>query len=186
MNTILLKTRSFGQDLIKNLCKKTVPYFTHLEEAIIELKEGKEKEIIMQSLKGWAMAEIEGSIESWKKIAIKLLKRFFDIIISDTDIKNNKKSKKGILRIDKEKKCLAFLFFRQMYDAGVFPDCTIDMLAKFLNQLIDPEINNRTISNCLAKLKVDVEKDFVYFAHLYIAHKKIERLDDFCKSDIYS
>ena len=185
MNIILLKTRTFGQDLIKKLCKKTVPYFTHLEEALIELKEGKEKEIIMQSLKGWAMA-VEGSIGFWKKIAIKLLKRFFDIIISETNIKNNKKSKKGILRIDKEKKCLAFLFFRQMYDAGVFPDCTIDMLAKFLNQLIDPEINYRTISNSLAKLKVGVEKDFVHFAHLYIAHKKIERLDDFCKSDNYS
>ena len=68
-----------------------------------------------------------------------------------------------------------------MYDAGVFPNCSLNRLSHFLNDTFNLDKSYRTITNNLIKFKVDKEKDFVYYATLFLEQKKREYSEEFTK-----
>ena len=86
INEFLLKTLQYGRDMVKNLCQKKLPYFGQLKRVLKELKEGYEKESILQFLLGWAKGEIEGEILHWKELATSFIKEFHKV--KNCDYKN--------------------------------------------------------------------------------------------------
>ena len=174
INEFLLKTLQYGRDIVKNLCQKKLPYFGQLKRVIKGLKEGSQKEVILQSLLGWAMGEIEGEILHWKELAASFLKEYHKVKNTENKVQSKDKTVKQTLPINMTKRELIILFFRQMYDAGTFLNCTIEKLACFINDTFHLDKSYRTISNSLSKFKVEKEKDLVYHATLILEQKKQE------------
>ena len=75
-NELLSKTLQYGREIVKSLCRKNLPYFGQLKRVLKELKDGYEKESILQFLLGWAKGEIEGEILHWKELAVSFIKEF--------------------------------------------------------------------------------------------------------------
>ena len=174
INEFLLKTLQYGRDMVKNLCQKKLPYFGQLKRVLKELKEGYEKESILQFLLGWAKGEIEGEILHWKELAASFLKEYHKVKNTENKVQSKDKTVKQTLPINMTKRELIILFFRQMYDAGAFLNCTIEKLARFINDTFHLDKSYRTISNSLSKFKVEKEKDLVYHATLILEQKKQE------------
>ncbi|WP_350455848.1 hypothetical protein [Macellibacteroides fermentans] len=174
INEMLLKTLQYGREIVKSLCRKNLPYFGQLKRVIKELKEGSHKESILQSLLGWAMGEIEGEILHWKELAASFLKEYHKVKNTENKVQSKDKTVKQTLPINMTKRELIILFFRQMYDAGTFLNCTIEKLARFINDTFHLDKSYRTISNSLSKFKVEKEKDLVYHATLILEQKKQE------------
>ena len=174
INEMLLKTLQYGREIVKILCRKNLPYFGQLKRGIKELKEGSQKESILQSLLGWAMGEIEGEILHWKELAASFLKEYHKVKKTENKLKSKDKTVKQSLPINMTKRELILLFFRQMYDVGAFLNCTIEKLARFINDTFHLDKSYRTISNSLSKFKVEKEKDLVYHATLILEQKKQE------------
>ena len=181
MSELLLKTVQYGREIVKILCRKNLPYFGQLKRGIKELKEGFQKESILQSLLGWAMGEIESEILHWKELAASFLKEYHKVNNAENQSRGKVKTVKQTLPIDMTKRELIILFFRQMYDAGAFLNCTIEKLARFINDTFHLDKSYRTISNSLSKFKVDKKKDFVYYATLFLEQKKQECSTEFSK-----
>ena len=146
-NEMLLKTLQYGRDMVKNLCQKKLPYFGQLKRVLKELKEGYEKESILQFLLGWAKGEIEGKILHWKELAASFIKEFHKAKNAENKAQSKDKSRNEPLPIDMTKRELIILFIRQMYDAGAFLNCTIEKLARFINDTFHLDKSYRTISN---------------------------------------
>ena len=174
INEMLLKTLQYGREIVKSLCRKNLPYFGQLKRVIKELKEGAHKESILQSLLGWAMCEIEGKILHWKELAASFLKEYHKVKNAETKVQSKDKTVKQTLPVNMRKRELVILFFRHMYDAGAFLNCTIEKLARFINDTFHLDKSYRTISNSLSKFKVEKEKDLVYHATLILEQKKQE------------
>ena len=174
INEMLLKTLQYGREIVKSLCRKNLPYFGQLKRVIKELKEGAHKESILQSLLGWAMGEIEGEILHWKELAASFLKEYHKVKNAETKVQSKDKTVKQTLPVNMRKRELVILFFRHMYDAGAFLNCTIEKLARFINDTFHLDKSYRTISNSLSKFKVEKEKDLVYHATLILEQKKQE------------
>ena len=181
MSELLLKTVQYGREIVKILCRKNLPYFGQLKRGIKELKEGFQKESILQSLLGWAMGEIESEILHWKELAASFLKEYHKAKNAENKAPSKDKTVKQTLSINMAMRELIILFFRQMYDAGAFLNCTIEKLARFINDTFHLDKSYRTITNNLIKLKVDKEKDFVYYATLFLEQKKRECSEEFTK-----
>ena len=181
MSELLLKTVQYGREIVKILCRKNLPYFGQLKRGIKELKEGSQKESILQSLLGWAMGEIEGEILHWKELAASFLKEYHKAKNAENKAQSKDKSRNEPLPIDMTKRELIILFIRQMYDAGAFPNCSLNRLSHFLNDTFNLDKSYRTITNNLIKFKVDKEKDFVYYATLFLEQKKRECSEEFTK-----
>ena len=173
-NELLSKTLQYGREIVKSLCRKNLPYFGQLKRVIKELKEGSHKESILQSLLGWAMGEIEGEILHWKELAASFLKEYHKVKNAETKVPSKDKTVKQTLPVNMRKRELVILFFRHMYDAGAFLNCTIEKLARFINDTFHLDKSYRTISNSLSKFKVEKEKDLVYHATLILEQKKLE------------
>ncbi len=173
-NELLSKTLQYGREIVKSLCRKNLPYFGQLKRVIKELKEGAHKESILQSLLGWAMGEIEGEILHWKELAASFLKEYHKVKNAETKVQSKDKTVKQTLPINMRKRELVILFFRHMYDAGAFLNCTIEKLARFINDTFHLDKSYRTISNSLSKFKVEKEKDLVYHAFQILEQKKQE------------
>ena len=173
-NELLSKTLQYGREIVKSLCRKNLPYFGQLKRVIKELKEGAHKESILQSLLGWAMGEIEGEILHWKELAASFLKEYHKVKNAETKVQSKDKTVKQTLPINMRKRELVILFFRHMYDAGAFLNCTIEKLARFINDTFHLDKSYRTISNSLSKFKVEKEKNLVYHATLILEQKKQE------------
>ena len=146
INEFLLKTLQYGRDMVKNLCQKKLPYFGQLKRVLKELKDGYEKESILQFLLGWAMGEIEGEILHWKELATSFIKEFHKVKNADNKAQSKDKSVKQTLSINMTKRALVILFFRQLYDAGAFLNCTIEKLAHFINDTFHLDKSYRTIA----------------------------------------
>ncbi|SKB39927.1 hypothetical protein [Macellibacteroides fermentans] len=174
INEMLLKTLQIGREIVKSLCRKNLPYFGQLKRVIKGLKEGSQKEVILQSLLGWAMGEIEGEILHWKELAASFLKEYHKVKNTENKVQSKDKTVKQTLPINMTKRELILLFFRQMYDVGAFLNCTIEKLARFINDTFHLDKSYRTISNSLSKFKVEKEKDLVYHATLILEQKKQE------------
>jgi hypothetical protein len=174
INEMLLKTLQYGREIVKSLCRKNLPYFGQLKRVIKELKDEYQKEVILQSLLGWAMGEIEGEILHWKELATSFIKEFHKVKNADNKAQSKDKARNEPLPIDITMRELIILFFRQMYDAGAFLNCTIEKLARFINDTFHLDKSYRTISNSLSKFKVEKEKDLVYHATLILEQKKQE------------
>jgi hypothetical protein len=174
INEMLLKTLQYGREIVKSLCRKNLPYFGQLKRVIKGLKEGSQKEVILQSLLGWAMGEIEGEILHWKELAASFLKEYHKVKNTENKVQSKDKTVKQTLPINMTKRELILLFFRQMYDVGAFLNCTIEKLARFINDTFHLDKSYRTISNSLSKFKVEKEKDLVYHATLILEQKKQE------------
>jgi hypothetical protein len=174
INEMLLKTLQYGREIVKSLCRKNLPYFGQLKRVIKGLKEGSQKEVILQSLLGWAMGEIEGEILHWKELAASFLKEYHKVKNTENKVQSKDKTVKQTLPINMTKRELILLFFRQMYDVGAFLNCTIEKLARFINDTFHLDKSYRTISNSLSKFKVEKEKDLVYHATLILDQKKQE------------
>ena len=174
INEMLLKTLQYGREIVKSLCRKNLPYFGQLKRVIKELKDEYQKEVILQSLLGWAMGEIEGEILHWKELATSFIKEFHKVKNADNKAQSKDKARNEPLPIDMTKRELIILFIRQMYDAGAFLNCTIEKLARFINDTFHLDKSYRTISNSLSKFKVEKEKDLVYHATLILEQKKQE------------
>ncbi|MDD4418603.1 MAG: hypothetical protein PHH81_07255 [Bacteroides graminisolvens] len=174
INEMLLKTLQYGREIVKSLCRKNLPYFGQLKRVIKGLKEGSQKEVILQSLLGWAMGEIEGEILHWKELAASFLKEYHKVKNTENKVQSKDKTVKQTLPINMTKRELILLFFRQMYDVGAFLNCTIEKLARFINDTFHLDKSYRTISNSLSKFKVEKEKDLVYHATLILEQKKLE------------
>ena len=181
INEMLLKTLQYGREIVKSLCRKNLPYFGQLKRVIKELKEGSQKEVILQSLLGWAMGEIEGEILHWKELAASFIKEFHKAKNAENKAQSKDKSRNEPLPIDMTKRELIILFIRQMYDAGAFPNCSLNRLSHFLNDTFNLDKSYRTITNNLIKFKVDKEKDFVYYATRFLEQKKRECSEEFTK-----
>ena len=181
INEFLLKTLQYGRDIVKNLCQKKLPYFGQLKRVLKELKEGYEKESILQFLLGWAKGEIEGESLHWKELAASFIKEFHKAKNAENKAQSKDKSRNEPLPIDMTKRELIILFIRQMYDAGAFPNCSLNRLSHFLNDTFNLDKSYRTITNNLIKFKVDKEKDFVYYATLFLEQKKRECSEEFTK-----
>ena len=173
-NELLSKTLQYGREIVKSLCRKNLPYFGQLKRVIKVLKEGAHKESILQSLLGWAMGEIEGEILHWKELAASFLKEYHKVKNTENKVQSKDKTVKQTLPINMTKRELILLFFRQMYDVGAFLNCTIEKLARFINDTFHLDKSYRTISNSLSKFKVEKEKDLVYHATLILEQKKQE------------
>ena len=174
INEMLLKTLQYGREIVKSLGRKNLPYFGQLKRGIKGLKEGSQKEVILQSLLGWAMGEIEGEILHWKELAASFLKEYHKVKNTENKVQSKDKTVKQTLPINMTKRELILLFFRQMYDVGAFLNCTIEKLARFINDTFHLDKSYRTISNSLSKFKVEKEKDLVYHATLILEQKKQE------------
>ena len=174
INEMLLKTLQYGREIVKSLCRKNLPYFGQLKRVIKELKDEYQKEVILQSLLGWAMGEIEGEILHWKELAASFLKEYHKVKNTENKVQSKDKTVKQTLPINMTKRELIILFFRQMYDAGAFLNCTIEKLARFINDTFHLDKSYRTISNSLSKFKVEKEKNLVYHATLILEQKKQE------------
>ena len=174
INEMLLKTLQYGREIVKSLCRKNLPYFGQLKRVIKGLKEGSQKEVILQSLLGWAMGEIEGEILHWKELAASFLKEYHKVKNTENKVQSKDKTVKQTLPINMTKRELILLFFRQMYDVGAFLNCTIEKLARFINDTFHLDKSYRTISNSLSKFKVEKEKDLVYHAFQILEQKKQE------------
>jgi len=174
INETLLKTLQYGREIVKSLCRKNLPYFGQLKRVIKELKDEYQKEVILQSLLGWAMGEIESEILHWKELAASFLKEYHKVKNTENKAPSKDKTVKQTLSINMTMRELIILFFRQMYDAGAFLNCTIEKLARFINDTFHLDKSYRTISNSLSKFKVEKEKDLVYHATLILEQKKQE------------
>ena len=146
INEFLLKTLQYGRDMVKNLCQKKLPYFGQLKRVLKELKEGYQQESILQFLLGWTMGEIKGEILHWKELSASFLMGYHKVKNAENKAQSKDKSVKQTLSINMAMRELIILFFRHMYDAGAFLNCTIEKLARFINDTFHLDKSYRTIA----------------------------------------
>lgn len=120
---------------------------------------------------GWAKAEINSHVDHWCKIAVSFLKEFHNFNLPKCTRK--KESTSGI-SINLNKRCLLLMIFRQMYDAGMFPNCTLEQLSDHITEMFNMDAESGTICNSLSLYKLDRNKDFIYYADLFVERRKEE------------